>query len=199
MANSINLYQDSESQKQHRSAADYGLYSVVGVLILLFAITGGLYAYNKSLESNIQELKNEMSALSEDATKDEESLKTVNDTYLRFESYQGWDNELVFVGEHFKILESSIVPEAVVRGYEFNKENSEVRVKIASGSLAGISKQILSFRNDKGIISVRIASMGVEEVEKRQEFVAEAGIVYANMQKKEEQKDTVSEESLTQE
>ena len=199
MANSINLYQDSESQKQHRSAADYGLYSVVGVLILLFAITGGLYAYNKSLESNIQELKNEMSALSEDATKDEESLKTVNDTYLRFESYQGWDNELVFVGEHFKILESSIVPEAVVRGYEFNKENSEVSVKIASGSLAGISKQILSFRNDKGIISVRIASMGVEEVEKRQEFVAEAGIVYANMQKKEEQKDTVSEESLTQE
>ncbi|QQS60886.1 MAG: hypothetical protein IPN70_03260 [Candidatus Moraniibacteriota bacterium] len=183
MANSMNLYQESEFEKGHKkSAADYGLYSLIGVIILILGVSGGLSFYNKSLQANIEELNTKTANLAKSI--EGEALRSTNDTYLRFQAAKNWENELILTKGHFGALERSIVSDAVIRNYEFDKERGEVVLKIASNELEGISRQILSFRGDKEIASVRIISMGMEEMEERQEFVAEAGIVYKNMEKK---------------
>jgi len=164
MADSINLYQDQSSQKKKKgSPFDSTLALIFALLAMILLAYGGVWYMERSVRGEIGSIRGQMEERK--AGIDEETLRDVNDGYLRMQAFGEGENLLGKAIGHLEVLERTTVPKAVVTEYAYDVEeySKSARVSMLSDFLDGASEQVASFRESEDVSTINVSSMSLTE------------------------------------
>jgi len=134
---------------------------LVEVVVVLLLIFGGIKIYQSSLQKEISNLENEITAL--DAKRDSNLENEMKSTIASFEKIEPLLNSHIKASKIFTILENDTYADAQISNFNFNAKESTLILSVNSPTAQALAMQTSLFRADSNVKAVEVGGFSFSD------------------------------------